>query len=473
MNKKGFYLIIFFMTTALIGLMVIQSYWIKNAMVVKEATFIKNVNEAMIAVVYNLEKIEAAEQLSHRNNQYNNQYLNQESFDSVGKVFFENQFNLSDPWMFDRFMNKSTIFWDIFEQFYSVGRNQPVEDRINPQLLDSLIDSELVARGIKTAYEFGIYDRLRNMMPVQKTGMYPRELLSRGFSYSLFPNDLDSNNDILMVFFPKERRFLITQLWGLLFISIVFILIIIFSFAYTIMTILKQKKLSEIKSDFINNMTHEFKTPIATISLACEALSDKDVQKSGDIYDSYIKVIDEENKRLGKMSENILQSATLDKGHINLKMAETDIHETIQNAVRKVNLQVEKKKGKIKLALYAGNPVIMADKIHITNVLINLLDNACKYSPSKPGIRIKTENSFSGIIISVKDNGIGINKANQKKIFDKLYRIPTGNLHNVKGFGLGLSYVKAIIEQHGGKIKLVSEVNKGSEFFITLPFSNE
>jgi two-component system phosphate regulon sensor histidine kinase PhoR len=241
------------------------------------------------------------------------------------------------------------------------------------------------------------------------------------------------------------------------------------AFSSSLYQLMRQKKISEIKTDFINNMTHEFKTPISTISLACEALSDKDIIKSKSLYDNYINVINEENRRLGGMAERILQSASLEKGQIILKKERVDIHEVILEAINNIHLQGEKKGGRIKTNLKAESFIISADKVHITNVIFNLLDNANKYTPVSPEIIITTENSYSGLLISVKDNGTGISKANQKKIFEKLYRIPTGNIHNVKGFGLGLSYVKAIVEQHGGKISLESELNKGTKFIVYLP----
>jgi two-component system phosphate regulon sensor histidine kinase PhoR len=225
-----------------------------------------------------------------------------------------------------------------------------------------------------------------------------------------------------------------------------------------------------MKNDFINNMTHEFKTPISTISLACEALKDKDIQKVNGISDTYINMIDEENNRLKSMAEKILQSAKLEKDNIALKKEEVDVHEIIEESIKNIQLQIEKKAGQIIMELKAKEHMLLADKVHFTNIIFNLLDNANKYSPVTPQLKIKTENSYSGIIISIEDNGVGISKANQKRVFEKLYRVPTGNIHNVKGFGLGLSYVKAIVEAHGGKIGLESELNKGTKFIITLPF---
>ena len=278
------------------------------------------------------------------------------------------------------------------------------------------------------------------------------------------------NPEYLMLYFPKEKSFLLNQLWLMLFASATLIIIIIYSFSYTIFTIFKQKKLSEIKNDFVNNMTHEIKTPIATISLACEVLNDNGIEKSNELIANYINMIKHENKRLETLVEHILQTATMEKGQLVLWKEEIDLHLIIPQAVNNVGFHVMQKSGNITQNLNAKKSTIMADKVHITNLIYNLLDNANKYSPEKPKIVISTENSSTGIIIKVSDFGIGISKANQKKIFEKFSRISTGNLHNVKGFGLGLSYVKAIVDKHQGKISIESELKKGSVFIVYLPF---
>ena len=468
MNRKVFIIIIIVMTMALVGLMVIQSYWITNTITVKEANFARSVNEAMSSVVYNLERIEAANQFNRRMDYFQERQKWINSIDSMNQYLFNNQSQNLNPVDFNRFMQKSIIAQDVLESMMNESR-LPIEKRIDINILDSLISAELRNRAIQTNFEFGIFNPLRNTMPVQKTGKYPDELLNQGFSYALFPSDMMARPNYLMIYFPNEKRFLLTQLSQMLLISVVLVLLIIFSFAYTVMTVLRQKKVSEMKNDFINNMTHEIKTPISTISLACEALSDKDIIKSEVLYDNYIKVINEENKRLGNLTERILQSASLEKGQIILKKEMVDMHEIVEEAITNIKLQVQNKGGQIITQLNARSFLLKADKVHITNVLFNLLDNANKYADKTPEIIVKTEDSFSGILISVKDNGPGISKTNQKKIFDKLYRIPTGNIHNVKGFGLGLSYVKNIVEQHEGKISLESELNKGTNFIVYLP----
>lgn len=469
MKRKVLIGIIVVMTLALIGLMAIQSYWIKNTIVVKEAGFVRSVNEALTNVVYNLERIEAAQQMNNRSDFMDQRQRWMASMDSMNTYINENPDALANPWDLNSFFQKSMIAQDVLTSMMNDFRNLPIENRIQTEVLDSIITSELSIRGIQTEFEFGIFSPLRNFMPIQKTGKYPKELLNKGFSYILFPSDMVSNPDYLMLYFPREKRFLITSLWQTMSVSMFLIIVIILTFAYTLIAILKQKKISEMKNDFINNMTHEIKTPIATISLACEALSDKDIIKSERVYNNYISVINEENKRLGSLTERILQSAKLEKGQIILKKEEIDVHEIISDSIKNIKLQVENRGGNIRIRFNATNSILMADHDHITNVIFNLLDNANKYTLRTPEIVISTENSYSGILISVKDNGTGISKSNQKKIFEKLYRIPTGNIHNVKGFGLGLSYVKAIVEQHEGKISIESELNKGTSFIIYLP----
>jgi two-component system phosphate regulon sensor histidine kinase PhoR len=256
----------------------------------------------------------------------------------------------------------------------------------------------------------------------------------------------------------------------MMMVSLLLVLVIIAAFSYSVFTIIRQRKLSELKNDFINNMTHEFKTPISTISLACQALSDKDIPRSNEMYADYINIIGDENHRLGEMAEKILQTAILEKGNLHLRPEAIDMHVLIADAIHKIAIQIEIRDGVITQSLKAEHPLIKADKVHLSNVIFNLLDNANKYSPRKPQIMVSTADAENGIFISVTDKGMGISKANLKKIFEKLYRVPTGDVHNVKGFGLGLSYVKFIVEKHGGAISVESEPGKGSTFTMFLPY---
>ena len=475
MNKKVIYLIISLMSFALISLMVIQVYWIKNSIVVKQAIFNRDVDAAVSQAIYNLERIDRAMTYTRQKELLSqNKLLYNHSNDTLNQSLISSVLNFSSNPDINDINSSGFSSQRIIENLFSQSRklNELVENRINSKMLDSLLQREFRSANINTKYEFAVYSPNRNKLVLQKTGKYPNDLFKSGFRYTLFPGDVFfSQNDQLMLYFPNEQQFLITRLWVLLVISFFMISAIIFSFTYVVTTVFKQKKVSEIRNDFINNMTHEFKTPISTISLACEALRDKDIVKTNGFYEAYIKVISEENGRLAGMSEKILQSARFQKGEIILKIESVNVHDALNDAISKINMQIEKKGGVIYTNLKAIQPVIQADRVHITNIIFNLLDNATKYTPWAPVIHISTKTLGKGILFTIRDNGIGISKSNQKKIFEKLYRVPTGNIHNVKGFGLGLSYVKTIVEKHQGKITLESELKKGSSFSIYIPFN--
>jgi two-component system phosphate regulon sensor histidine kinase PhoR len=229
---------------------------------------------------------------------------------------------------------------------------------------------------------------------------------------------------------------------------------------------LRQKKLADIKNDFINNMTHEFKTPISTISLAVEVMKDNEVKKDSSKMSRYLNIIQDENRRLGTQVEKVLQMALLDKGEVKLRLGEVDVHETIEQVLTNLSVQIEQKNGIVNLELEAENPAIEADEVHLTNIIYNLLDNANKYSPENPVITIRTENAGNALKISILDKGIGMTKEQITRIFERFYRVPTGNLHDVKGFGLGLSYVKKMVESHNGQIFVESKLGEGSKFEI-------
>lgn len=412
------------MTLALIGLMGIQIYWIQNASAVKEANFRRSVTEAMVKVVQKVERLEKT------------------------KALLTNQ----------------------YESMLNFNRHLPYEAFLTKEALDSILFLVLNSRGVDTRYEFGIYKPEGNQFLIKKSENYQKELIQKGYAFPIFQNDIYSSPEYLCIYFPQEKQFLLTELWGMLLISIILIIVIVYSFTYTIATIFRQKRLSEMKNDFINNMTHEFKTPVSTISLACEALSDKELRGSEELLDNYLSMIREENQRLSVMAEKILQAAVIEKGQLKMKKEKINIHHIITDVIKNLKIQVEIKDGEIISNFGASRPLIEGDKVHVTNLFYNLLDNANKYSPKKPLIRVTTDNVHNGIVIQIEDNGIGISKNEQKKIFDKLYRVPTGNIHDVRGFGLGLNYVKAIVEEHHGKITLESEVNNGTKFRIFLPY---
>jgi two-component system phosphate regulon sensor histidine kinase PhoR len=277
------------------------------------------------------------------------------------------------------------------------------------------------------------------------------------------------SEELLSVIVPNQQSLIWREVIWFIVGSILFTLIITTAFFITIRTLLKQKKLSEIKSDFINNMTHEFKTPLATISLAVDALKNDKVTGNKEKTDYFTGIIKEENKRMNKQVETILQAALLDKQEVQLNLKRLLAHDLIISALNNINLQVEEKGGNIDVDLDAENDLILADEVHFTNLINNLLDNAVKYSKEDLHIKLSTKNSGNNLKIKIEDNGIGMNKETLHRIFEKFYRAHTGNVHNVKGFGLGLSYVKTMVDAHHGHIKAESVLGKGSTFCITIP----
>jgi two-component system, OmpR family, phosphate regulon sensor histidine kinase PhoR len=278
-----------------------------------------------------------------------------------------------------------------------------------------------------------------------------------------------ASEELLSIIVPHQSSLIWKEMIWFILGAILFTFIITTAFFITVRTLLKQKKLSEIKSDFINNMTHEFKTPLATISLAVDALKNEKVSANKEKSEYFTGIIKEENKRMNKQVETILQAALLDKKEVQLNMKRLLAHDIIINVLNNINLQVEEKGGKIDVELEAENDLIMADEVHFTNVINNLLDNAVKYSKENLHIKLSTKNAGNHLKIKIEDNGIGMNKETLHRIFEKFYRAHTGNVHNVKGFGLGLSYVKTMIDAHHGHIKAESVLGKGSSFTISLP----
>lgn len=525
MNKKTLGLVIVFASLALLGLMAIQIIWIRNSLEVRQENFRRGVSDAARQVVRHLEQIDALKLLEHGNKAGNgiapgtaemdslrlafDQYLNehpdvfepgtgrkhQHNGNQGGRgpnkrrteygpgtnispkpmgadfpVFGENVPDSLKKAVIKEFVRRKTELMEkALEEM--LGGDQPMnsEHRLTQGLVDTLLKAELDARGIYANYVFGIFNPMQNNFTILTDPAKEDEILKSGLIFTLFPSDNFANPDFLMIHFPGQRSYLLTQMWGLLGVSVILLIIIILSFIYSITTVLRQRKFAEMKNDFINNMTHEFKTPISTISLACEALGDADVQKSEQLYVNYISIISDENKRIGIMAEKILQTAVIEKGELRLKKESIDLHSIIEDVIRNIRIQVEIKDGNITTLFHAKNHRLEGDKVHMSNVIYNLLDNANKYTPRKPVISIISEDIPNGIRVSIQDNGIGISKSDQKKVFDKLYRVPMGDVHDFKGFGLGLSYVKAIIEQHGGRVGVESESGKGSSFWFTLP----
>ncbi len=499
MKKNVIYALIAVMTAALLGLSWLQLMWIKSGIELNEQQFDKNVVAALNEVSNHLKELEWDKSIEYSDNGYLQSFLRNSSTihhpvqegDSSGshregypiytREDLEKIVSASSGCNCDKCVSARIQQYELQRRYFE-GLNQlPLAERIDLPLLDTLIKATLRKYKIDIPFHYGVYSTRKSNFILADGGFLigePEQIIGPGFDnlrqseykVPLFDRETEAPGE-LSVFFPHKRKFIWASIWRTLVASVIFMGIIIFSFAYTIMTIFRQKKISEMKTDFINNMTHEFKTPIATISLATDSIVNPKVAGKPEKVARFVNIIKQENKRMNEQVEKVLQIAQLDKRDFSLKMTEVDLHELIRNAVENLSLQVEKKGGSISTDLRADRHLVRADATHIANLIHNLLDNANKYSPEKPYIHIATRNRSSGVEIIVKDKGVGMSKEAQRHIFDKFYRIHTGNRHDVKGFGLGLAYVKAIIDAHKGHIKVDSKLGKGSTFTVFLPFN--
>ena len=344
-------------------------------------------------------------------------------------------------------------------------------DTLNPELLKNLLVEQFKEYNLKEVFEYGIYDCFTDSIIFDRYV----DLSSSKELNNMSGTELEKwNHDghYFGVYFPERKNTSFSRKENIsksFYISSIVIVFITLIFAYAIVVILKQKRLSEVKTDFINNMTHELKTPISTIGLSSEVLLHKDIHKDPERIHRYAQIIKDENSRLESQVERVLQLAKLDKGEINLKKETINIEQLIKESVEVFRIYAEQNGGTITTSFDMKENNLLADKVHVTNIIHNLLDNASKYSTENPTIDVRAFTLNNGISISISDNGKGINKEQQRLIFDKFYRVPTGSVHDVKGFGLGLYYVKQIINQHGGKIYVESDINKGSKFTFWLP----
>ncbi len=356
-----------------------------------------------------------------------------------------------------------------------VYTQRPIEERVNRFLLDSLLKKELAQNGIALPYEFAVRAQAGRNLLFSTAELNSGAWEQSAYKASLFPSEMLSGNNLLYVIFPDQQQYILRKMSAMFASSGILLLVILACFYVAVSMILKQKKLSDIKNDFINNMTHEFKTPISTIALATDMAREN--ARSGSAaeiparIDRYLGIIREENKRLGTHVEKVLQMALLDKGEVKIKQAGVNMHDVIAKVLNSLSVQIEQRQGEVELDFEATEELVQGDELHLSNVLYNLVDNAIKYSPEDLRLTVSTANENDGIRIAVADHGLGLSKEQTQRIFDKFYRVPTGNLHNVKGFGLGLSYVKKMIQAHHGTVQVTSEVGEGSEFSVWLPLS--
>ncbi len=511
------------MSIALIGIIAVQIFWINSSIEIREKQFTTNVKSALVDVsqsindrefrdyikelnpiiseLRNLKKRELREIVYQKFDTVNNELftykqsiladnfespiaiLNKDSSNALRtykSYFIKKEKEITSPdFLRKKDLNRikpnikvvnigkmsafdKIVYEDLFKE---TAPRKPIYKRVSNTELQFKITNKLKERGIETPYEYGVlegeyYTKLRTKKFKRNANSYP---------ISLFKSDKDKNDYVLYVNFPEKKEYIMANIKNQLILASTFILFIILAFASAIYQLLKQKKISEIKTDFINNMTHEFKTPIATINLALDAIKNPKIIEDNDKVLKYVKMIRQENKRMHAQVENVLQISKLEKNQLEISKEIVDIHDIIEDAIAHVSLIIHNKGGYVKTHLEAIQTEMSASELHMTNVIVNVLDNAVKYTNKEPKIDIFTENAGNYVLVKIKDQGIGMSKQIQKNIFEKFFREQTGNIHNVKGHGLGLAYVKKIVEYHHGNVYVESEKGNGSTFFIKLP----
>lgn len=371
-----------------------------------------------------------------------------------------------------------SIYKDPSDLYDAVKQERPnyfavtINDTLHPYLLEALLRKEFSRRNIQEDFEYGVYDCFTDSM------VYGKLIIMDSLGNdSVRPSrmlKLNKDGHYFGVYFPNRTSTLWekedSSQWTWIFPTMVTLIVFIF-FAYSVWVILRQKKLSEMKNDFIGNMTHELKTPISTIALSAEVLSDPGIVNEPDRLREYARIIRSENERLRSQVERVLQLSSLDKDKLELKRERVDLHQVLNEVLNSFKLPLQERSNRVELVLGAKRSMVTGDRMHLTNTLFNLLDNALKYGRDDATIHVRTSSTGQQLEIKVRDEGIGISREDQKHIFERFYRVHTGNVHNVKGFGLGLHYVKEIAEAHGGSIRVESEPGKGSTFTLSLPLA--
>ena len=514
MKKSTIWLLAVVMFTAFFALLFLQVRYMRTSMAIRAQQFDEQVNRSLYNVMRDLEQdqtrdyleqdmIESESRYSQYNHQQGTEPINREQTtnpitnpdgsesgidldiaqqstrpqeqrervflspnqgaSTISKTQYDMQQSLSKRYLHERSLLDEVIF-----KILNRASNEPIEKRIDFDKVEQYIRYELSYNGLYEPFSFQIVD-YNNKVVYSSPGFstrYPNAV----YTQILFPNDPPAKLNRLRVYFPTKRNYVYSEL-SFFIPSLLFTLILLVTFIFTVVSLFRQKRLSEMKNDFINNMTHELKTPVSTISLASQMLKDESILKSPEVFKHVTGVIYDETKRLSFQVEKVLQMSLFDKQKTTLKMKEMDVNDLVVSVANTHVLKVEKLGGTLDVDLQAEHSMIMADEMHFTNVLFNILDNALKYRKDDvpPELMIRTRNEGNKIIISIEDNGIGMKKEETKKVFERFYRVPTGNRHDVKGFGLGLAYVKKIVTDCNGTIRAESELGKGTKFIISLP----
>ena len=524
MKERKIKIIVAVMTLSVVCLIALQIYWINSMIKIEEERFERTVNIALLNTAAKLEKREAASAVIKKITGGKNNVVVYVKSDSIsnnnGKLPYNiirfdsshgNNFGYRISYSTDSLPNKQKV--EVFEshtplppktslnytwnvkadtmifkrnqlvqnvvtELFTPDKERKIESRLSTKLLDSLLSNELKNSGINTDFYFAVDKTKNDSLTLIKEGADTARLLKSNLRTLLFPGEMFFNPNQLVVYFPNKGTYIFSSVAGMLVLSISLILIISGVFFKTVQMFIRQKKITEVKNDLINNITHEFKTPISTISIACEALNEPGLTKDTTSIGKYSSIIKEENERLRMMVENILATASFEvssqngNGSLHLSKENVSLDEIINKALGKFEEALKQKNGKISLEGIPSGITINADKFHFTNILSNLIDNAIKYNEREPEIKILAIRDSGSAIISISDNGTGIAKENLDKIFDTFYRVPTGNIHNVRGNGIGLSYVKKIVEEHDGNISVKSTIGKGSIFEIKIPIAS-
>ncbi|MGB0884020.1 MAG: sensor histidine kinase [Flavobacteriales bacterium] len=486
MNKHRIQIAISLMACALLVLISVQYFWIESLYQQSVQRFDRDLRVALRNTSNELFRLQYAEHsiflkqlmMQKQNHQQSGNHPNITAFDGgLGgfnpTIQEEKQSGISlDNQAEDQYndmrLEMQRIFSSYLDDIFFL-QGLKVESELDFNEIDSILHKELKNRGIETDFSFAVTDNQRQFIHRSSTEDAKTTYLDEGYRqvFYLLPNPHERYDIHLLI--KKKFSYLVSDMRPIIAILTVMILIIAGSFYYALRIIFNQKKLSEIKTDFINNMTHELKTPISTVSLALEALLKFDLRMDEQRSKKYLEICKNENARLGNMVENVLNSAANQKGELKLNCEELELNKLVSQVVENIEVQVRAKNGSISLKLEATDDLIYADPVHFTNILFNLLDNAIKYYRDVPKIEIKTKSDSSNVYIDVKDEGIGLKKEDKERIFERFYRVPTGNVHNVKGYGLGLSYVYDVVQKHEGSILVESELGKGTNFKIKLP----
>ncbi|CAM1372577.1 Two-component sensor histidine kinase [Tenacibaculum litopenaei] len=520
MGKKIFIIIVVLMSISLIGIISVQVYWIKDALKNKQQQFESDVTKALAKTSEHIKDREYREfVLTHeqflkdnklRTNAEIKNYLfqridttNKQKF-TFGATILEENFKIpskfvdNDSIVIKRFTGKEDFYFskevssqdrdfatmidenrfstyktyskwqqlqmeDIFRQSQQFT---PIHQRISNKELNRTLKKELANQNIHQDFKYGVYED--GFATRLKSGYFNIQLKDN-FYYPLLEDENGNSKYMLYIKFPNKRENLLSGMMKILLLSLLFIGIIIAAFSTSLYQLVRQKKISEIKTDFINNMTHEFKTPIATINLALDAIKNPKIISDEEKVKRYVQMIRDENKRMHGQVENVLRISKLEKNQIEISKDAVDVHDIIEEAIEHIQLLVSSKNGSVTTHFQAISTEVLGNQFHLTNVVVNMLENAVKYSEEAPKIEVFTESTNKYFIFKIKDEGIGMSRNAQKYVFDKFYREHKGNIHNVKGHGLGLAYVKEIIDNHQGTVYVESEKSKGSTFTVKLP----